>query len=127
MVDIHSYSNDSGIYSIYIDNILVYVGRTKNFHMRFNAHTNNIQRKENFWYPLVREFDKRGHSIVAKILETVPMENIVAKELDYIIKYNPIFNKEGCPKGKVIPTDYDAAIKILGISYRPPMKEIKIE
>jgi hypothetical protein len=127
MVDIHSYSNDSGIYGIYIDNTLVYVGRAKNFHMRFNAHTNNIRHEERFWYPLAREFDKRGHSIVAKILETVPMENIVAKELDYIIKYNPIFNKEGCSEDKVIPTDYNAAVEILGISYHPPIEEVKIE
>ena len=55
------------------------------------------------------------------------MENIVAKELDYIIKYNPIFNKEGCPKDKVVPTDYNAAVEILGISYHPPIEEIKIE
>ena len=32
MVNIHSYSNDSGIYGIYIDGALVYIGKATSFH-----------------------------------------------------------------------------------------------
>lgn len=46
MVDIHSYSNDSGIYGIYIDDALVYIGKAKNFHSRFNGHAQSIRHSD---------------------------------------------------------------------------------
>ena len=86
MLDIHSYSNDSGIYGIYIDNTLVYIGKAKNFHQRFSVHTNNVRHSDTVWYPLIREFDKRGHNIEARIIEKIPIRAIQEKELEYIAK-----------------------------------------
>ena len=127
MVNIHSYSNDSGIYGIYIDGALVYVGKATNFHLRFNAHTTNIRHSDTVWYPLIREFDKRGHSIEARIIEKIPVRAMQEKELEYINSLQPIFNIEGCPEGKQRPTAYDTAVSVLGITPKPPIIEIKVE
>ena len=127
MVNIHSYSNDRGIYGIYIDNILVYIGKASNFHQRFSGHTQSIRHSNTVWYPLAREFDKRGHNIEARIIEKTPIRMMREKELEYINNLQPVFNIEGCPKGKQRPTAYDTAVSILGIVPRPPVIETKIE
>lgn len=118
MIDIHSYSNDSGIYGVYIDEALVYVGKTKNFHQRFNGLAYNIYHKENQWYPLAREFDKRGHSIEAKIIEKIPIQALSGAELEYVNELKPIFNVGGRAKGKTLPKDYDSAVALLGLEVK---------
>ena len=127
MVDIHSYSNDSGVYGIYIDDALVYIGKAKNFHQRFGGHTSSIRHSDGQWYPLVREFDKRGHNIWAKIIEKVPIRTLCEVESRYIDELDPIFNIDGCRKDKKRPVDYDTTVQILGLKPRPPVIEIKIE
>ena len=127
MVDIHSYSNDSGIYGIYIDGVLVYIGKATNFHWRFSAHAASIRHSDTVWYPLIREFDRRGHNIEARIIEKIPIRAIKEKELEYINNLQPIFNIQGCSKEKQRPTTYDTAVSILGIIPKPPVIERKIE
>lgn len=123
MIDIHSYSNDSGIYGIYVDGVLVYIGKAKNFHQRFNCHMTQLRHSEAQWYPLAREFNKRGHNIEAKIIEKVPITALREIELKYIERLNPIFNIDGCIKGKTRPENYDATIGLLGITAKPPIIE----
>ena len=127
MIGIHSYSNDSGIYGIYIDDALVYIGKAKNFHQRFSGHTQNIRHGDGQWYPLAREFNKRGHNIWVRIIEKVPVRALREVEMRYIDELDPIFNIDGCRKDKKRPSDYDTAVKILGLEPRPPVIEIKIE
>lgn len=127
MVDIHSYSNDSGIYGIYIDDALVYIGKAKNFHQRFGGHTQSMQYSDAQWYPLAREFDKRGHLVEARIIEKVPVRALYKTELKYINELDPIFNINGCEKSKKRPANYDVAVKILGLEPKPPVIEVKIE
>ena len=127
MIDIHSYSNDSGIYGIYIDNVLVYIGKTINFHQRFSEHAANIRHSNTVWYPLIREFDRRGHNIEARIIEKIPIRAMKEKELEYINNLQPVFNTQGCSKEKQRPTAYDTAVFILGIIPKPPTIETKIE
>lgn len=123
MVDIFTYSHDSGIYGIYIDNALVYIGKTKNFRQRFSGHATSMRHSKAQWYPLAREFDKRGHIIEAKILECVPLVSLSEKEKEYIDNFQPMFNIDECPKYKTRPSNYDAAIEILGIAGKPPVIE----
>ena len=127
MINIHSYDNNSGIYGIYIDNVLVYIGKASSFHQRFGGHMYSMRHSNSQWYPLAREFDKRGHNIDARIIEKIPVRAMREKELEYINNLQPIFNIEGCPKGRQRPTAYDEAVSILGIIPKPPVIEIKIE
>lgn len=75
----------------------------------------------------MREFDKRGHNIWVKIIEEVPVRALYEAEKRYINELDPIFNIDGCRKGKKRPTDYDTTVKILGLKPKPPVVEIKVE
>ena len=123
MVNIHSYSNDSGIYGIYIDDALVYIGKTSSFHYRFNGHMNSLRHDLTAWYPLAREFDARGHRIEAKIIEKTSVRAMSEKEQEYIHKLQPLFNVQGCFVGKLRPDNYDTAVALLGLTPKPPINK----
>ena len=84
-----------GIYKIEnLTNGKCYIGQAVNIQKRWNAHK-NVYTKENdiaYNYPLYRAFRKYGiDKFEFTILEECKVEDLNAKEVEYIKKYNSFF------------------------------------
>lgn len=99
--------NCTGIYGIYVNNKLVYIGRTiTSFKQRFNSHKANLNNSDEFMYRKLREYKEAGNKITMKPLIAVELLNVEHKktftkndincmELALITMYQPFFNTEG--------------------------------
>ena len=108
MGDISTAENtkNTGIYGIYIDDKLVYIGKTTtSFEQRFKEHNKNIN-DTMYIHKLMREAKKDGLSVYMKpiiTLEDLKMEGkkvinnkeLECMELALITAYKPIGNIEG--------------------------------
>ncbi len=94
IIPIFTYKNitDMIIYLFSFPNGKHYVGRTKNsFKQRCTEHKNRIGKKH---HPLYHAFEKYGWDTVKKqvIYEGTTHEDLVEKELEYILKFDSINN-----------------------------------
>lgn len=95
----------SGIYGIFKDNEIVYIGKTaRPFITRFLEHYENLEKEEKrdkFIYRMLRKWKEEGHQIQAKPLiclenlKTRKSVNLGSIELGLIELYKPILNIEG--------------------------------
>lgn len=70
-----------GIYGIYIDDDLVYIGKTsRDFKTRFNEHKRNIDLQKNFMYKELNKYRELGHQIYAKPLIIIENLNVKNKK-----------------------------------------------
>lgn len=96
----------AGIYSISIDGILVYIGKSINMLKRLAQHLDAIEHPHNHKYKVLREAYLTGHSIDFDVLyfaveqkENKLLEEIGAKEGELIRLYRPPLNYQ-IPKEK---------------------------
>lgn len=99
-------SKIGGIYGIFEDDKIIYIGQTKCFRKRFNNHKscfNDINQKT-FLYNYMRKSKKEGHNLYIKpIISTEDMNvkhslttrDLEAMELAFITLYKPICNYRG--------------------------------
>ena len=92
MLDLSLSGPRCGVYGIYIDDKLVYIGQSKDVWFRANAHRHCILCDQGSWYPLAREFHERGHNITLKMLKVVESKDLRSKEKEYITQLQPLFN-----------------------------------
>lgn len=91
-----------GIYAIYEDDNIVYIGSSKNIYERLKTHISYIRMKQYngcllYNRPLYKYLRNTNKSIYVKVLKNIPI-NISTRSLRlieryYIIKYKPICNK----------------------------------
>lgn len=67
------FENKTGIYFLIKDNEIVYVGQSTQFYTKLSSHVNN------------KDFD-------SYFIIEVPEEQLTEYEVEYIIKFNPIYN-----------------------------------
>ena len=87
MLNFSNHGIKSGIYSISIDDRVVYIGQSANLYNRAISHCHNILNSQELWYPLIKSFLERGHKISFNVLESVNPKNLKQKEKDYIFLY----------------------------------------
>lgn len=87
MLNFSNHGIKSGIYSISIDNRVVYIGQSADLYSRAISHRHNILNSQELWYPLVKSFLERGHKISFNVLESVNPKKLKQKEKDYIFLY----------------------------------------
>ena len=103
-----SLEQKAGIYGIYIENELVYIGKTmRSFKARFNEHRNNYSTEGQYIYNLLREAKKQNKEIIMRpliILEDLEIQNshfnfnnrdLSNMELALITIFQPRGNIEG--------------------------------
>ena len=91
-----------GIYAIYEDNNIIYIGSSRNIYLRLKSHISYIRMKQNngcltYNRPLYKYLRNTNKNIYVKVLKNIPV-NISTHSLRliekyYIIKYKPICNK----------------------------------
>lgn len=91
------YDKRSGIYGIYCDDKLVYIGKSTNLLNRWIAHKCHVYCEESKEYnrPIYRELRRalqEGHTIQAQLIEYCETWELEDKEDEYIIKYYPALN-----------------------------------
>lgn len=84
----------AGIYSIAIDNRLVYIGQSKRLIRRLAEHKYNIEyaKKVEKKYQVMREALITGHTVSFDVICYCNEEELKEKEAEFIAKYNPILN-----------------------------------
>ena len=125
MIMIYAGKTTRAIYAICIDGRIVYVGKSDNLVNRADSHRSKILNSNELWYPLAREFHKRGHCITMKILATPEYKDLNKTEQEYIQKLKPLFNCVGMGKDAYQAMEYDYAVNKLFLGYRPPMTKQK--
>ena len=123
-----------GIYAIYIDNKIVYIGQSSNLNHRAQEHESSIRKgyvNNNYrWYNLAKEFYERGHEFKFEILEEIENDQLLSRETELIKKHWPIFNERiDTKEKKKVPATYEEAIELLGINAQPlvNMQQIRNE
>ena len=97
----------TGIYGIYLDNILIYIGKTTiSFRQRFQQHINRYKTDDSYLHSLMHKAKENGKNIEFKpliIIEDLQIANGVkinerdlnSMELALITIYQPVGNVEG--------------------------------
>lgn len=91
------YDKKVGVYALYCDDNLVYVGKSTNLLNRWIAHKCHVMCDESKEYnrPMYQELRRAmnlGHAITANLLEYCDIDNLETKEDEYIAKYLPALN-----------------------------------
>ena len=98
--------NTGGIYGIYEDDKIIYIGYTKNFWQRFSCHKNCFNNKKNksVLYSYMRKSKELGHNLKIqpiisikdmKVKKQITKRDLEAMELAFITLYQPICNFQG--------------------------------
>lgn len=119
MLDFNNHGIKSGIYSISIDDRVVYIGQSADLHSRALSHRYNILNSQELWYPLIKNFLERGHEISFNVIESVKPKNLKQKEKDYIFLYQPLFNQQLSTNNQKIPYNYLEAVQTLKLKQQP--------
>ena len=88
--DIRNKYNMPGVYGIYCDDELLYIGKSKNMLMRLAQHIKNINRGKEKKYVYLRELKKQKKKIRFDVLYAG--EDFTRVEAELIEKYNPPLN-----------------------------------
>ena len=95
--------NGIGIYGIYLEDNLVYVGKSSNLRQRFIQHESHIktQKSSSKMYKQLHWFYSRDYNIEIKILEKCSISPKVLDDLEtkYIQCLKPIYNQAKLKKG----------------------------
>lgn len=93
----HKCDNDIGVYGIYIDDELVYIGGTgRGFLSRYSTHKSNIKTKNRILYNKMHKALKENKDVYLKPLVICSDKNELSLlEQKYIEKYQPIYNLQG--------------------------------
>ena len=111
-----------GIYGIFIDNKLVYIGQSKQLSTRAQTHERGIRGNHyhnSNWYSIAHQFYLHGHDITFRVLEEVESNSLIETEERYINNLQPIFNTKKNGKYEKIPTDYEKVVSLLKINTKP--------
>lgn len=76
-----------GIYGIFIDNKIVYIGQSKQLSKRAQTHERGIrqcERHNSNWYGIANQFYLHGHSITFKVLKETDQKHLNEIEEEYI-------------------------------------------
>lgn len=89
--------NRSGIYGIWVNDVLVYIGQSKNLFNRFVAHQMNTtepQQKEYYrkMYVELRKALWAGATIEPRVIEYAAVGQLTAREQHYLSQYQPPLN-----------------------------------
>ena len=93
-----------GVYGIFIDNDIIYIGQTHNFKQRFQAHNTCFHCSDKLLYQRMRKEKENGKQVSIKPLiniedlktdEKITERDIFAMELALITLYQPYYNYEG--------------------------------
>lgn len=93
-----------GVYGIFIDDKIIYIGQTHNFKQRFQAHNTCFHCSDKLLYQRMREEKENGKQVSIKPLinveelktdEKITERDIFAMELALITLYQPYYNYEG--------------------------------
>lgn len=98
--------NTGGIYGIFRDNKIIYIGQTVCFRKRFINHRSsfNDEKNKTFLYNYMRKSKREGHNIYIRPLVSIEDMNVAhsitqrdleAMELAFITLYKPICNYNG--------------------------------
>lgn len=96
-----------GVYGIWIDSELVYIGKTScTFYKRFQEHSSAIQNQGGYLYDGIRKAKQAGQKVEArpilsfdKELEKFCDRDLSCMEYALIKAFKPKFNREGIVKG----------------------------
>lgn len=113
----------SGIYAIYIQDKLVYIGKSTNLNNRVYQHERGIITGKGgcSWYNIAKEFYIRDYDIKIVVVEPVEEKELLAKEQYYIELHRPIFNTRLTSTcNQKTPKSFGEAISML----RLPMREV---
>ena len=95
--------NGIGVYGIYLENNLVYIGKSSNLRQRFIQHESCIKTKKasSKMYEQLHWFYSRNYNIEIKILEKCCINPKVLDDLEtkYIHSLKPIYNQAKLKKG----------------------------
>lgn len=100
------YSNITGygVYGIFIDDNIIYIGETLNFKQRFQAHNTCFHCSDKPLYQKMRQEKENGKQVSIKPLinveelkteEKITERDLYAMELALITLYKPYYNHEG--------------------------------
>lgn len=93
----HKTDNLIGLYGIYIDDELVYIGKTSNsFLSRYSVHKSNLKIKKRKMYSIMYQALEDGKEVYLSPL--IICDNVIKLnelEKSYIEKYQPRLNIEG--------------------------------
>lgn len=102
----------TGIYGIYIDEKLVYIGKTTtNFQIRFNQHKSNLNNSDKYLYRGLRKAKTYGAKISLrpliiveelKVNKPIVERDIEMMELALIQLYQPKYNIQGIHQNYVV-------------------------
>ena len=100
--------NTGGIYGIYEDDKIIYIGYTQNFWHRFGCHKNcfNDKKNKSVLYSYMRKSKELGHNLKiqpiisikdmkVKVKKQITKRDLEAMELAFITLYQPICNFQG--------------------------------
>lgn len=121
MIMIYAGRTTIAIYGLFIDNKLVYIGKSRDLRNRADSHRTKILNSNEAWYPLARDFHQRGHVITMKVLATPSFYDLDKTEQEYIHKLKPLFNYQHMEGNGYEQMSYDYAVNKLFLGYRPPM------
>lgn len=119
-----------GIYAIYVEDKVVYIGQSENLPVRLSTHEAGIRngRGSASWYSILHQFYRRNFTISCKIIERTDPSQLLAQEEKYIRTLDPLFNTcVGTARIRNTPKNYEEAITLLGLSPREPVKQTQIE
>lgn len=119
-----------GIYAIYIQDKIVYIGQSGALTTRMREHEKGIKSgKGNApWYPVAHQFYIRNFDISCKVIAQTTQSELLPLEEKYIRTYQPIFNERiNYKETKPVPKTYEEAISLLNLTSRDPVKLEQIE
>lgn len=103
LIGFELFENGIGIYGIYLEDNLVYVGKSSNLRQRFIQHEGHIktQKSSSKMYKQLHWFYSRDYNIEIKILEKCSISPKVLDDLEtkYIQSLKPIYNQAKLKKG----------------------------
>lgn len=98
-IDVDKYSK-SGIYGIKIDDVLVYIGQSRNMRDRIAAHIEHIEdqgttkESQNFKYVQFRKAKEHNKTISFFVIDYCSIDELKHKEAVYINQFLPPFNSQ---------------------------------
>lgn len=104
--------NGSGVYALYLEDNLVYLGSTDNLRQKFGDALNYIraQKAPSRAFQTLHMFYERSYTIEIKVLERI--KNPKKALPSYIEKFSPIFNRRKVPS-------FEETLEIFGIEEKP--------
>lgn len=122
-------TNSMGVYGVYVDNELVYIGSSSKMYDRIRTHCQEMYAEENYndsKYIKLHKYLTEGKNITFKVIDdNITEENRYEIEYKYIEQYKPILNTVGITKNTPYITSLSPEVKKSNYNKRN-LKNIKL-